>query len=257
MPCWKTKFFVKPFFFRRWLPIFLVWKIFQPKSKYLRITQQSIWAWKPCFSRKIGFWQGWEFDHRVFNRIDCFLWSIRFWKRSNWHFSKTDGSESIPLIFKKDQRSTGAIRSFGIKKGKTVKNKRKMHFFWLNRSFIGIERSIPSKSTFQNWRDRFDHGRSYLNIEKIERSNSQPWVLCCWPTFGGGGFIWSVLTVVSGRVGEGEGGGGGEDEKDWPHHHTRNRPLDHLRHTFYILPERGRGGGGGTSPVGDSRRLYT
>ena len=49
--------------------------------------------------------------------------------------------ESIPSIFKNDRRSTGAIRSFGLKRGKTYMKK---YFFLLNRSFFVIERLIPS-----------------------------------------------------------------------------------------------------------------
>ena len=82
--------------------------------------------------------QGWEFDHRFFDRINCFfLWLIDRFDCEKDRIPPMD-------LFK---RSSGYIRSWSI--------------------------------IFKDWRDRFDHGWSFLKIKKIkrskiERSNSHP-----------------------------------------------------------------------------------
>ena len=109
-----------------------------------RVASKSSF-WRLLTTKQLLCYQDWEFDSRFFDPIARFLWSKdRFdrekdWIASNDPFKRSAGSfcswslfiyrinslmvdpidksESIPLIFKKDQRSTGAIWicSFGKK----------------------------------------------------------------------------------------------------------------------------------------------
>ena len=124
----------------------------------------------------ISFRQGWKFDHRFFARIDNFcdrkIDSILNNIESIFFKGRRERIDPVQS-FKKDQRSTGAIRSFGLKGEKTVKNIRKIRFF--DRFDLENDRidlfqrlalSIRSRSIFfQDRRDRFDHCRSLLKIE--------------------------------------------------------------------------------------------
>ena len=119
----------------------------------------------------ISFRQGWKFDHRFFARIDNFcdrkIDSILNNIESIFFKGRRERIDPVQS-FKKDQRSTGAIRSFGLKGEKTVKNIRKIRFFDrfdLENDridlFQRLELSIRWRSIFfQDRRDRFDHCRS-------------------------------------------------------------------------------------------------
>ena len=118
----------------------------------------------------------------------------------SWSISKINESKLILSIFKniEEQRSKGAIHSFGIKGRETVKNIQKYFFFdqitlfcnqrlkdrfdhqkdWIApwNLFQRSTRPVCSRSIFlKDWWEWFDHGQSFLKIKKSKRLNSQPW----------------------------------------------------------------------------------
>ena len=112
-------------------------------------------------------------------KIESSIRSLKRPNRSRWSFSKIDEIDSITVAL--FQRWTRAIRSVAQKGGNCQKHT-KNTFFKSNRSFLVIERSIPSSkksncyrrsflkidgidsitSIFFKYRqERFDHGRSF------------------------------------------------------------------------------------------------
>ena len=81
--------------------------------------------------------------------------------------------ESIPSIIKKDRRSTGAIRSFGIKRGENCQKHTKNTFFSLStRTFFVFERStrsIRSRSKDQKRKDRIPNPEYYQVVFILEK----------------------------------------------------------------------------------------
>ena len=94
-----------------------------------------------------------------------------------------------------EQRSMGAIRSFGIKRGETVKNIRKIRFLRAIRSFRSFSKNDESDlitvPLFQRYtvREQFDHGRPFLKIDNIDRSKDRI------PNPGCGTFLNGAITI--------------------------------------------------------------
>ena len=85
--------------------------------------------------------QGWEFDHRLFDGINCFLWlKDQFDHEKDW----------IPPV--------NLLKKI-------------IELMLMVNLFKRLMRVIQSRSIFlKDQREWFDHGQSYLKIKKIERS---------------------------------------------------------------------------------------